>query len=109
MKYSAITLTALLMMSCSSSNDTPAPKNTAPAESKEVATAKSLCLEAIAKAEQATGELAVPATVTDAYKNITCNEVSDELRPLWQCMKDQIDAGKGFYGADTYCNEHFQD
>jgi len=108
MKYLIIALAALSIVCCSKSNDVQvSSENTT--QTFDLSTSKGLCLYVIAKAETATGQKAVPPIVTTAYKRSTCPEQTDAQLALWKCMKDQMDSGKGFYDADGYCSEQFQD
>lgn len=99
MKYLILILTSLLITSCGKGEDKEA------AQKYDLNSAKGMCLYVMAQAEKETGENAPPEVVTSAYKKITCQELKKSHIPLWQCMKDQIDAGKGFYAADKYCTD----
>jgi len=106
MKYLILISVILAVVSCSKSDETNQPSSTTQ-QTFDLTTAKGLCLYVINEAEKETGDMKPLAMVTDAYKNITCLEVTSEHIPLWQCYKDRINLDNGFAKADEFCNDNY--
>ena len=106
MKYLIMVSAILVIVSCGKSNDTQQNTNNTN-QTFDLSSAKGLCLYVINEAEKETGDMKPLPIVTDAYKNITCLEVTSEHIPLWQCMKDRVNLDNGFTKADEYCADNF--
>lgn len=107
MRHWILALILAMLFSCSNNNDT-ASQNESPAiKAYDLKSAKGLCFYVMDKADQASGDKAVEKIVTDAYRTTTCPKLTDDLLPLWQCMKQQLDNGEGFGTADEFCTEKF--
>lgn len=106
MKYLILVSVMVAIVACSKGDDSR-DSGSKTNQSFDLSSAKGLCLYVIDKAEKETGEMKPPSAVTEAYKNITCLEVTSEHIPLWKCMKDQTDLGNSFYKADQYCSEKY--
>jgi len=105
MRYWILALILATLFSCSKNNDTASQSNNSAIKAYDLKSAKGLCFYVMDKADQASGEKAVEKIVTDAYRATTCPNLTDELLPLWNCMKEQIDHGESFGTADEFCNE----
>lgn len=118
MKYLILVSVILLVVSCgkndepqqtsSNKNDEPRQTSSNAKQVFDLSTAKGLCLYVINEAEKEIGDTRPPTVVIEAYKDITCVEVTSKHIPILQCMKNQTDLGNGFYKADEYCAKIFK-
>jgi hypothetical protein len=106
MKYTILILAILSVVSCGKSDEAPKASSNEN-QSFNLTTAKGLCLYVVNEAEKETGDTKPPTVVTEAYKNITCLEVTSEHIAFWQCMKDKTDLYNSFYKADEYCAANY--
>ena len=97
-----IIFSLLFTLSCSDNGD----KGTSSADANQkfdLLTAEGLCLYVMNEAEKETGDNKPPAAVIFGYRETVCPQATQKDIALWQCYKDQIDSGKGFYEADEQC------